>query len=163
VWGGGGGGAFTSVSMSNASIWAAPVSGEEGRPVSGTVSKFDSKKNTGSNHRVCVLCPSIVVGGFQAGMPPKKGGGSTTTSTGTGTGAGTVIELPLELVGLVRAKDVAQGHDDDAAGVDMVASAATEEAEAGVDVSAMISRIEGRGVQELRCYVRACMMRTGFA
>lgn len=54
------------------------------------------------------------------------------------------IVLPAQLVALARAKD----------------GDATEGEEGGV--SAMIRRIEGRAVQELSCYVRACMMRTGF-
>jgi hypothetical protein len=35
--------------------------------------------------------------------------------------------------------------------------------EAGGSVSEAIGRIEGRATYELSCYVRACMMRTGFA
>jgi hypothetical protein len=58
------------------------------------------------------------------------------------------IVLPAQLVALAQARDsldTAQGG---------------TEKEQGV--SAMIRRIEGRAVQELSCYVRACMMRTGF-
>lgn len=55
------------------------------------------------------------------------------------------LRLPPEMVRIARSIDAAGGAD------------------AGDDISVVIGRIEDRAVYELSCYVRACMMRTGFA
>lgn len=61
------------------------------------------------------------------------------------------LRLPPEMVRLARSID-SNG-----------APGGGEPAQPGEDMSVVIGRVENRGVYELACYVRACMMRTGFA
>lgn len=70
------------------------------------------------------------------------------------------IKLPLELVGIIKGKAGA-----------IIAETGVEDMQLDTpraprqqnEVSNMVSLIDGRAKEELRCYVRSAMIRTGFA
>lgn len=65
--------------------------------------------------------------------------------------ATTKLQLPLEMVGI--AKNLTEELDP----LECVSPLPGE-----IGVSEMISKIQGRAEEELRCYVRVFLMRTGF-